>query len=414
MWINDSHRIEKDDHSKMNIVLYKNIIFYNGKFYTNKENIKTCSLHSKNINIFSPLDIKNIKLNDTPKLFNKGILLLESFHWNPAHMMWDFMYPSWYGLYINNTKYSKDIDFQWITSLDIEDIHVHTYKHIAEKISGSCIETLKSFSNKYNEPLLIPWLITGLYDIGISHVNKNNLIVKRGIDINNIDPIELFVNRIYSRYNIKRNSLIDKLNINECNNIISLVDKLNINECNNIIFIKNKRPYNGIEKLFKKMNDKYKGKYNFKIIDYSKYNFEQQLYILNTTCLCIVGVGSARFNTPFLPNGAIEIQIFQPNIHKTNNIEYLDYHAGTLSKYVKIKNIPYYTKEEANNNLYSHLLENYIDDSLIEIPCIVPINLEENIPVEIKNLKYHKNYNEKFDIWRNNNSNIVEDLINLL
>jgi len=399
MWINDYTEIEKYDHSKMNIVLYKNIIFYNFKFYTNKENIKTCSLHSRNINIFSPLDIENIKLNDTPELFNKGILLLESFHWNPAHMIWDFMYPSWYGLYINNTKYSKDIDFQWITTLNFEDIHVHTHKNIVEKFSGSCLETLESFSNKFNKPIIIPWLITGLEGIGIGHISKENLLTNRGIEINNIDPIELFVNRIYSRYNIKRNSL---------------VDKLNINECNNIIFIKNKRPFNGMENLFNKMNEKYNGKYNFKIIDYSNYNFEQQLNILNTTCLCIVGVGSARFNTPFLPNGAIEIQVLQPNINYKNYIEYLDGHSGTLSKYVKINNIPYYTIEEASNNSYSHLLEKYIDDSLIEIPCKVPINLEENIPVEIRNLKYHKNYNEKFDTWRNMNSNIVEDLINLL
>lgn len=383
----------------MNIVFYKNILFYNGNFYTNKENIKSCSLHNRFSILFSPLDIETIKLNDTPKSFNKGILLLESLHWNPAHMIWDFMYPSWYGLYHNNTEYSKDIEFQWMTTLDFEDRHVHTYQNIAEKFSGCCLETLKSFSNKYNEPLLIPWLICGLDDIGIGNVNKNNLIVQRGIEINNIDPIELFVNRIYSRYNIKRHSL---------------VDKLNINECNNIIFIKNKRPYNGVEELFNKMNDKYKGKYNFKIIDYSKYNFEQQLHILNTTCLCIVGVGSARFNTPFLPNGAIEIQIFQHNVHRTNYIEYLDYHGGTLSKNIKVKNIPYYTTEEVRHNLSSHLLETYIDDALIEIPCKVPINLEENIPIEIRNLKYHKNYNERFDVWRNNSSNVVEDLMNLL
>jgi hypothetical protein len=168
---------------------------------------------------------------------------------------------------------------------------------------------------------------------------------------------------------------------------IQLVDKFNINECNNIIYIKNKRPYNGIEELFNKMNDKYKGKYNFKIIDYSKYDFEQQLHMLNTTCLCIDGVGTARFNCPLLPNGAIEIQTGQPNPNRTNYIEYLDYHAGTLSKYVKVINIPYYTREEATNSSCSHLLEKYIDDALNEIPCKVPINLEENIPIEIRNLK---------------------------
>ena len=162
------------------------------------------------------------------------------------------------------------------------------------------------------------------------------------------------------------------------------------------------------------MNKKYKEKYNFKIIDYSKYSFEEQLEILNNTCLCIVGVGSARFNTPFLPNGAIEIQVFQPNINRKNYIEYIDYHGGTLSKNVKIKNIPYYTEEESIENKYSHLLESYIDEALIEIPCKVSINLEENIPLEIRDLKNKINYSEKFDLWRNSNSNIVEYLLDIL
>jgi hypothetical protein len=384
------------------MVFYKDIIFFNGIFYTDKVNIEISYTHNRlkeNKYLFSPSDISTLELTETPLEFNTGIILLDHFHFNPAHNMWDHLYPSWYGIFKYLNDYLNLINFQYITNIPMDNIFGVQHINLIEKFSGNKPLNLNEFTNKFNKPIIIPWLITGLEGIGISHIFKENLLTNRGVEINNIDPIELFVNRIYSRYNIKRNSLIDKLNINECNNII---------------FIKNKRPYNGIEKLFKKMNDKYKGKYNFKIIDYSKYNFEQQLYILNTTCLCIVGVGSARFNTPFLPNGAIEIQIFQPNIHKTNNIKYLDYHAGTLSKYVKIKNIPYYTKEEANNNLYSHLLENYIDDSLIEISCIVPINLEENIPVLIRNLKYHKNYNEKFDIWRNNNSNIVEDLINLL
>ena len=384
------------------MVFYKDIIFFNGIFYTDKVNIEISYTHNclkENKYLFSPSDISTLELTETPLEFNTGILLLDHFHFNPAHNMWDHLYPSWYRIFKYLNDYLNLVNFQYITNIPMDNIFGVQHINLIEKFSGNKPLNLYEFTNKFNKPIIIPWLITGLDGIGISHIFKENLLTNRGIEINNIDPIELFVNRIYSKYNIKRNSL---------------VDKLNINECNNIIFIINKRSYNGIEELFKKMNDKYKGKYNFKIIDYSKYNFEQQLYILNTTCLCIVGIGSARFNTPFLPNGAIEIQIFQPNIHKTNNIEYLDYHAGTLSKYVKIKNIPYYTKEEANNNLYSHSLENYIDDSLIEIPCKVPINLEENIPVEIRNLKNHKNYNEKFDIWRNNNSNIVEDLINLL
>lgn len=383
----------------MDISLYKNILLYNGNFYTDKSQIKTVSLNDRIYKPFTPLDIDTIELKDNPEEFDKIVLLIDSFHWNPAHTMWNFFYPSWYGLFHNFNEYSESIDFKWITITDLNDIHVYTHKNIIEKFSGSDLDSLISFSNKYNKPLLIPFLITGLYGTGIGHVNKIDLTVKRGLDINNIDPIEKFINRFYYKYNIKRNSLLVES------------DRSN---CNNIIFIKNKRQYNGIEELFNKMNEKYKEKYIFQIIDYSKLNFEQQLHILNNTCICIVGIGSARFNTPFLPNGAIEIQTFQPNINRKNNIEYLDYHAGTLSKYIKVKNIPYYTEDEVNNNSYSNLLENYIDLAINEIPCKVPINLEENIPLEIRLLKNHKNYDQFFNNWRNSMSNIIEDFSDML
>ena len=383
----------------MSMVLYKNIILYKNNFYIDKTQIKIVSLNDRIYKPFIPLDIDTIELKDNPEKFDKIVLLIDSFHWNPAHTIWNFFYPSWYGLFHIFNKDSEFIDFKWITIADLNDIHVYTHKDIIETFSGCSLDSLTSFGNKYNKPLLIPFLITGLDGIGIGHINKNNLIVKRGIEINNIDPVEKFINRIYFKYNIKRNSLFIESDYNKCNNVI---------------FIKNKRQYNGIEELFSKMNNKYKDKYIFKIIDYSNFNFEDQLHILNNTCICIVGVGSARFNTSFLPNGSIEIQTFQPNINKKNYIEYLDYHAGTLSKYVKVKNIPYYTKEEVDNNLYSHLLETYIDEAINEIPCKLPINLEENIPLDIRKLKEHKNYDKMFDIWRNSMSNIIEDLFNML
>lgn len=386
----------------MKLVLYENILIYKGKFYVDKKYIKTASLNDRIYKPFRPMDIDTINLNDsvdTFDRFDKIVLLIDSFHWNPAHCMWNFIYPSWYGLYHYFNTDCNSINYQWLAMNNINDKHMYTHKNLIQQISGSKLENVNSFTKHFNKPIMIKYLITGLEGIGIGHVNKNNLTVSRGLEINNIDPIETFINRIYFKYNIKRNSL---------------VDKLNINECKNIIFIKNKRPYNGIEQIFNILNNKYKGNYNFKIIDYSKHTFEEQLHILNTTCICVVGVGSARFNSPFLPNGAIEIQIFQPNIKRKNCIEYLDYHGGTLSKYVKVKNIPYYTKEEATNNNCSYLLEQYIEESINEIPCKVPINLEDNIPLEITKLKHHNNYDKKFDVWRNSMSNRIDDLFNIL
>ena len=383
----------------LKIVLYKN------NFYTDIQNLNLIYVHNRLKSedyLFKPLNISQVKLNEKPILLNNIFILLDHFHWNPAHNLWDHIYPSFYSLfYYLNDQFNKD--FQFIVIKPPSHFYQDN-KHIdlIEKISGSKLITIKQLSELYNyKPIIFSNLLTISY-MGNGIINKNNFTVSRGLEINNIDPIETFINRIYCKYNIKRNSLINNLDI-----------------CNNIIFIKNKRPMNGMEELFQELNIKYNGKFNFKIIDYSNYNFEEQLNLLNTTCICIVGVGTARFNTPFLPNGAIEIQTYQPNVNRKNFIEYLDPVAGTLSKYVKVKNIPYYTKDEATNKKISHLLENYIEQSMKEIPCKIPINLEDNLPKEILNLKNNKNYYNLFDEWRNGGpnrglSNSVEDFFDML
>lgn len=381
----------------MNFILYENILLYNNNFYYDKDKIYTTSLNDRIYKPFTPLDIKTINIMEAPVYFNTPVLLLDSFHWNPAHCVWNFIYPSWYGLFNKLTDKSEFDNFQWIIFDNLSDFHVYTNKNMIETISGNPIENINSFINKFNKPIIIKYLVTGLEGIGIGHVNKHNLTVSRGLEINNIDPVEKFVDRIYYKYNIIRNSLVNNLDI-----------------CNNIIFIKNKRNLNGIDELFNKLNIKYNKQYNFKIIDYSEYSFDEQLGILNTTCVCITGVGSARFNTPFLPNGAIEIQTFQPNPHRKNFIEYVDYHGGTLSKNHKVMNIPYYTQEEANNKKCSHLLEEYIDTAVKNIPCKFPINLEDNIPKEILGLRYHKNYDTLFDKWRDSMSNRIDEFIDML
>jgi hypothetical protein len=386
-------------------MLYKNILFYNGNFYCEKKYIQTNYTHNrlKDQNyIFKPLNIENIDTNNIQKL-DIILIILDHFHFNPAHNLWDHMYPSWYKLFKNLHNFHNN-KFQFIVKKQLDNTFGIQHIDLIEKFSGYKPITIKDFSNKYNKIVSIKYLITGLEDIGISHIYKNNLNIKTGIELNNLDPIETFVNRIYDRYNIQRNSL---------HNIENLA------KCNNIIYIKNKRSIKGMEELFIKMNKKYANKYNFKIMDYSKYNFKEQLEILNNTCICIVGVGSARFNTPFLPNGAIEIQTLQPTIHRKNNIEYIDCYGGTLSKYIKVKNIPFYTFEEAKTNYCSYLLEKYIIEALNELPCEIPVNLENNIPPEILNLRNHKDYNKKFNFWREfghngGPSNNIDELINIL
>jgi len=377
------------------ISIYKNILFYNGIFYTEKKYIKTVSLHNRLTINFSPDDINSItdiNINNINIYYDKSIILLDGFHSCMGHLLWDFMYPSWYTLFYYNEKNCNN-DFQWITTQNIDHSNGGWHLDILETFSGNPITTIKLFTEKYNRPMIIPWLVVGM-NVGIGCVNMN-LCIQRELKDHNNDPVEVFINRMYSRYNIKRNNILDIKN-------------------KNIIYIKNKREQYGIEELFKKLNENYKI-YDFKIINFSDYNFKEQLNILNNTIIIITGVGTGRTNTPFLPNGTVEIQTNHFSLSNKNFIQYFDFHLGTLSKYIKILNIEYYTKEEAENKKISEKMEEYIEKSLTDLPFYFPINLEENIPPEINQLK-DKIYNnpQKFNEWRNSGSNDILDLINIL
>ena len=380
----------------MDIVRYTNVIYYKRNFYVDREQIREVFTHNRLTDEeyrFTPQDIETMRLPEPPVPFDKGVLLLDHFHFNPAHMMWDHVYPSWYGLYNHQLG---DIDFQWVTTKGISEVQGAKHRGMVETFSGNPVYCLDAFSNTYDKPLRIPWLITGLGKIGISHIDKETLHVERGLTMGGVDPIEMFVNRMYSRYKIERNTQLD------------------MSICNNVIYIVNKRTCHGMEDLFKMLNEKYSGKYNFKIVNYETLTFEQQLCLVNTTCLCVVGVGTARFNTPFLPNGAVEIQTFDHSTLHKNYIQYVDYHGGTLSRHVKVRNIPHYTREETESERYSHYLEEYIEQELANLPCSTPVCFDENIPIEIRELKKHPLYEKLFDEWRNSHSNILEHFVTLL
>jgi hypothetical protein len=378
-----------------NIAYYKDIILYKGIFYTQKENLKSVNLHNRIDNPYIPSDISQLDINlEDVDEYDKGILLLEGFHSGMGHLLWDCMYPSYYGLFCHKEEES-DNDFQWM-ALD------HMYKQwssgwhldVVEKFSGNKITTPIMLSAMHNKPLKIPYLIVGIGNIGIGNIGID-FCASRQLKEHINDPIESFVNRMYLRYKIKRNTFINKQ-----------ITDLPIN----IIYIINKRPYNNIDSLFNKLSKHYSNKCIFSIIDWSAYNFEQQLNILNRTGIIICGVGMARTNTPLLPNGSIEIQTNTHSLRLPNNINYFDYHIGTLSKYIKVNNINEYTLEESRYNLYSHKLEKLIDDSINMFANIkYPINVCDNIPQYILDL-VNKVDENKFKIWRNSLSNSIEDL----
>ena len=373
------------------ISYYTNIILYKGKFYTEKEKLQVVNLNNRIDIPYVPSDISLLgKLEDIDE-YDKGILLSDTFHYNMGHLLWDFMYPSYYGLLFHKEEDSNN-DFQWMT---LENINKDHHIDIIEKFSGNKVTTPILLSNKYEKPLKIPYLIVGIQNIGIGCVKKD-FNVSRQLKEHENDPVETFVNRMYLRYNIKRNTFINKT-----------IHNSDIN----IIYVNNKRPYNNIDLLFNKIFNKYSKKYSLQLIDWSKYTFENQLKILNETNILICGVGTARTNSPFLPNGSIEIQTNTHSLSLPNNINYFDYHIGGLSKYIKVININNYTIEETNYRLFSDQLEKIIDDSLNMLGNMsFPLNTDENIPEYILNLR-GKVDDDKFNEWRNSLSNDIGELI---
>lgn len=380
---------------------YKDVIFYKGNFYTDKKSITQSSLHNRFDEPYSLYDIDELKLSSLNDIecYDKGIIYVHGFHSNMVHLLWDVIYPSWYGLFHYSEEYQNN-DFQYMsTTYMYEKYGDKWHKDVVETFSGNKLTTPKLLQYIYiNKPLKIPWLVVGCKKVGIGNINEN-LCAERELKYHDNDPIECFVNRIYLRYKIQRNTFIAK----------SPHETFPIN----IIYITNKRPYNNIDILFDELRKDHLTNCTFNIIDWSQYNFERQLNILNSTGIIICGVGTARGNTPFLPNGSIEIQTNTHSLNLPNNINYFDYHIGTLSKYIKVLNINKYSLIEAKNNIYSQDLKSYINNAINNFSnTIFPVNLEDNIPLDVIKLNnYIKKNKNIFIRWRNSGSNDVGDLM---
>ena len=293
-----------DNHIKY----FKDIILYKGEFYFHKPD--TVYLHNRMNITYTFKNINIIPTNEYEDIieYDKTVLFIDGFHSNMGHLIWDCMYPSWYSLFFNDEKL-WNTSFQWIATDKMFKYSSGWHTDILEKFSGNEITTPQILSNKYNKPLKIKLLIAGIKNLGIGCVQEN-ICVNTSFSNHIMDPVETFINRFYFRYGIKRNNYDDNNNIT------------------NVIYIYNKRPYYGIKETFDKLNYKYKNNYNFRYIDWSNHTFEEQLKILNTTRIIICGVGTARTNTPFIPNGSIEIQTNHINRTLPNNISFFDCHIG--------------------------------------------------------------------------------------
>lgn len=385
----------------MSIHLFTDILFYNGKFYTEKSNIKKCSIRRNEEFYWQPEDINNIvnviKSEDVI-VDTKINVLTESFHSNMGHLLWDFMYPSWYSLYTLLREQCNE-NFQWITIKNIDDRFGGWHEEIIEQFSGNKITSLQVLSS-FDRPILYKKLIVGVETVGLLTVGED-FLCKTRLHNDISDPIDAYVNRMYKRYNIERR-------------ILSKGDKPSI------LYVEiTSRRYSNNDEAFAKIKENNKNCDVKKVAweDYEK-DFKGQLEILNNTNIIVVGTGTGRSRTPFLPNGSVEIQtLYYNENNKYTNLMYYDFYFSSLTNNVKVFNIPFYTDYEIKNKICSGLINHYIKQAIDIVPVKTPVNRKDNLPNLIKNIQQNinssKSNREIFNKWRKN-FRLEQDLYNLV
>ena len=93
--------------SFQNVILYKGEIYYNKPDQIYLHNRFDIKYHIKDTNIL-PIDIVNNAIE-----YEHILIFIGGFSCNMGHLLWDCMYPSWYGLfYLNENNWNKN--FQWM------------------------------------------------------------------------------------------------------------------------------------------------------------------------------------------------------------------------------------------------------------------------------------------------------------
>lgn len=374
----------------MKIHLFSNIILYKGKFYTEKSKIKKCNVRNREDFYWQPEDITNIihVLDKNELLINTKInVLTESFHSNMGHLLWDFMYPSWYSLYTLLREQSNE-NFQWITIDNIDERFGGWHKEILHQFSGNEITSLQLLSS-FDKPVLYKNLIVGVESVGLLTVD-DDFLCKTRLQNDMSDPVDAYVNRMYKRYNIERR-------------ILSKLDKPSI------LYVEiTSRRYSNNDEAFAKIKENNKNCDVRKVAweNYEK-NFKGQLELLNNTNIIIVGTGTGRSRTPFLPNGSVEIQtLYYNENNKYTNLMYYDFYFSSLTNNIKVFNLPFYTDYEIKNRLCSGLIDHYVKRAVDIIPVKTPINKKDNLPNLIKNIQLNINSSKRnreiFDKWKKN------------
>ena len=388
---------------KLNSLFFCDIVYHKGILYVKDEDLNSCPLafvddsQSFDVNI-KPLSSAPIAfdLDALPKLHTPVVSTQP--HENILHHLWDGLYPSWLTFYLCFPYLASD---DYIPIFQQYGAHGVSKNHqITKKFTGhqtiplhflsdpnfgpDCVLDLLDnpedpFVIKYFVSSRIPDARLGIYcDLHFSHMGRAYVPEFYR------DPVDRFIDRMYLRYNIRRNQ-----------NAFDLKD---------VLILNNKRPYQGLQALISKASHKHKD-FNFKYINFDDYlhpsnhdtlkvkqdhftyindiaytdDFESQLNLFNNARLVISGPSTSRARTPFLPHGGIEIQMHTHGSTNKTIVMNDNNTISNISRYYKVLNVPYYSVEENQSKSVSPFVETFIDSALHMNSLRLPLNNLENL-----------------------------------
>jgi len=408
----------------------KDAVYYNGSFYASKDQLDNFDMDGPALSQWAlpvlPLDHHTLPKHIDPAklpyltLNNKNVPVVnQHLHDAILHNLWDAMYGSWYNIFHSLREKSFDDYIPVSIAASNPKWGVGRNHQIISQFSGSIVRNRHTFKQCFSGEAvkieyLFPVIAPANANVSCAIAGSNDVLypkyqagMGRGfLEAGAEDPVDIFIERMFKRYNINRNR--------------SVVD------LNKILYIKNKRPFHGIENLFSKLNEKYKNKFIFEIIDYNDYlmplhidenlfpigsnstswirngipmtnDFGKQLNLINQARVIIAGSGTARCRNFFMPHGGIEICLHE-HVHGNNTLQLReDCKFSSISKYIKMIDVLGYSEQENLTKSIPSNLEKLIDDALLSQPFSTPINIEDNFhPYVRKAWKDVDNLNTKY------------------
>lgn len=259
----------------------------------------------------------------TPLLPFRGcVLLVEGFHSNPGHNMWDFMYPSWFGLRYFHPAAGAAEDFQWVTTRSSDGAGWPL--SLLERFAGRRVLSLSEFARRYGDRHF-PCLIVGSGGRGIG-VRNSDGEVEIGALLGRANPVRDFRDRLYARFGVVPSTSRDT-----------------------ILVVHSKRPLYNVTLIAKRVAARHD--LAVREVRWQFMTFREQLQALGRAAILVVGVGTVRANAPLLRDGAVVVQTCTPVLWNPPSYIHCfdDQMSSTGRGYVRVEHVLSYSRQEAHN-----------------------------------------------------------------